>query len=319
MITKDPRMQTVIGRRSGFSANDIYKINKLYECDTRLNATDLDEHEAFFCEDDDNDVCKVRRLLEYCEEENTKKECPKSCGSCNKKPDQVVNAKCVDKKSLCRAWVQDSNSFCVDFPKYAKSNCPKSCGLCAKKPKPVCKDRNSHCTEWSLEGKGFCMQYRLYTMKHCAKTCKYCGEDGSESSRHANRHRAPEISESKPEIKQVDDYVPEPEESDPQPNKKGGRPPKPHVADNIGTTNQTGGKPEPDEPSKARSKTQDQKPKPKATKLKPKKVFAAQLDEGECLDIYKGCTEHKAEGRCEEGHRLFGDMIKRCKKTCGFC
>jgi len=167
-----PRKATrcTLGQKGGFSANDIKKINILYQCGGGVKPTPKPTPTGT-CRDD-NTGCAGWAARGECQKNPgyMLKSCRKSCKQCSTttKPTPTPS-KCVDKNAQCSSWARGGE--CTKNPGYMHPNCAKSCNTCGTTPTTNCKDNNTHCSGWARGG--YCTS-NAYVSKNCKKSCGVC-------------------------------------------------------------------------------------------------------------------------------------------------
>ncbi|CAI5454942.1 unnamed protein product [Caenorhabditis angaria] len=169
-----------IGQRLGFSENDIYKINMLYNCPAFTTTTVSPENTK-----------RVKSI--------TKKPGPMSGkqgeigSSLGGDKDKSVlgnliaihsgNGKCEDRRKDCEFLARAGHCDSRFSVRFMTENCAESCGKCKEEGEDkgtkttagvVCEDSRSWCDRWASSG--MCNQtiFKDYMRSKCAKSCKFC-------------------------------------------------------------------------------------------------------------------------------------------------
>jgi len=143
------------------------------------------------CEDDPDyaDGCPAYAAVDnYCkdQEDFMRKNCPKSCGFCEKesiKPPAPATV-CEDDPDYADACPEYAavEGYCKYHEEFMKENCPKSCGLCEKEstkppaPAAVCEDDPNYadgCPAYAAV-ENYCTDQEEFMKKNCPKSCGLC-------------------------------------------------------------------------------------------------------------------------------------------------
>ncbi|CAG7700787.1 unnamed protein product [Allacma fusca] len=143
-FSRDRRYPTIVpktpnrymGQRDGFSAKDIIKINRLYQCNTPEATTSASQ---------------ITTISPW--------------QTTTSKP---VSERCVDSHHFCQQW--SWNGECKRNPSWMINNCKKSCSSC----EAPCSDSNQYCGVWASRGE--CIRNPDYMRTYCAKSCNSCAK-----------------------------------------------------------------------------------------------------------------------------------------------
>ncbi|CAI2358179.1 unnamed protein product [Caenorhabditis sp. 36 PRJEB53466] len=170
-----------IGQRSGFSENDIYKINMLYNCPSFTTTTATPENTK-----------RVKSITKKVSITPTESPLSKKGGigsSIGDKGDRGDNSilsslisihsgkgKCEDRRKDCEFLARAGHCESRFSVRFMTENCADSCGKCQaeEKEKGVCEDARTWCERWA--NSGMCNQtiFKDYMRQKCAKSCKFC-------------------------------------------------------------------------------------------------------------------------------------------------
>ncbi|CAI4232154.1 unnamed protein product [Auanema sp. JU1783] len=167
--TIEPKQANVeIGQRMGFSANDLYKINKLYNC------SNLEEVETV------TTLSKAAKKPLTAGKTGTGSSIKKEIEENSGKP---VEEDCVDRRRDCEFLARAGHCDSKFSKKFMAENCSKSCDKCPtekvvketdKSESTKCEDARTWCEKWA--NSGMCTQalFKPYMSKKCAKSCQLC-------------------------------------------------------------------------------------------------------------------------------------------------
>uniref|UniRef100_A0A0N5AIE8 Metalloendopeptidase n=1 Tax=Syphacia muris TaxID=451379 RepID=A0A0N5AIE8_9BILA len=168
--TIEPKKKGVeIGQRVGFSENDLYKINKLYECpQLEISPPDVPD------EEDELEELK-KGTTEIHESDGKAKNTIRPFRVTTSKPSTSTKATaspsvCRDKRRDCEFLARSGHCESRYSSKFMEENCAKSCNKCEVK----CEDSRSWCQRWA--NSGMCTQaiFKDYMRLKCAKSCHFC-------------------------------------------------------------------------------------------------------------------------------------------------
>lgn len=161
-----------IGQRRAFSANDILKLQKLYNCAATTGVTEVSTDSPITVQpsgncEDHNKYCSTWATMGECENNPTwmHTNCKKACKQCEKA--------CSDNNEHCDFWM--TNGECHKNGAYMSLFCKKSCGLChsaSDYQEGVCEDKNRYCKQWAEDNQ--CRTNPQYMLVWCKKVCKHC-------------------------------------------------------------------------------------------------------------------------------------------------
>ncbi|XP_065067993.1 uncharacterized protein LOC135693432 isoform X3 [Rhopilema esculentum] len=319
--TRDPTMQRVIGRRSGFSDYDVLQMNLLYKCpgftrppkQSLPPISEVSPTTAPITGDckDKTYSCTYYKERGYCTRDifvqYMRENCPRICGFC--KPGSIEAGGlavgldgCIDTITFCDFYVKKNYCTHPKFGDYMKRNCPLSCKFCkpgeitqpplVTRPPvtvpfttPDCMDTIHYC-EWYMK-KGYCTDDRFqdYMKRNCPKTCEICKPATAKAESFADACMDT--------IHFCDFYV-----------RKG-----------YCTHSKFGDYMKRNCPLSCKLCKKGEATQPPLVTKQPVTVPFTTPD---CMDTIHYCIWYKKRGHCSNDH--FKDyMEKNCPKTCGFC
>ncbi|KFD59866.1 hypothetical protein M514_07738 [Trichuris suis] len=160
-----------MGQRKGFSATDIYKLNKLYSCDEHSNGANEERPEAGTPQPTGGPLISPvspTRKGKSCD--NKKWECYfwKWLGHCNTNKVFMLEY-CLKACNWCNEGDGiDISSSGSNFAKPLATNTPKI---------KRCEDANGHCKKWSKTGYCNMIGYRHFMAETCAESCGKCSSN----------------------------------------------------------------------------------------------------------------------------------------------
>uniref|UniRef100_A0A8R1DEI7 Metalloendopeptidase n=1 Tax=Caenorhabditis japonica TaxID=281687 RepID=A0A8R1DEI7_CAEJA len=163
-----------IGQRNGFSENDIYKINMLYNCPSFVTTTTSPENTKRV-----KSVPKKTVLTKKGEIGSSISDKEDKSGN------SILNSlisihtgkgKCEDRRKDCEFLARAGHCESRFSVRFMTENCANSCGKCEKGDKGdvQCEDARTWCQRWA--NSGMCNQtiFKDYMRQKCAKSCKFC-------------------------------------------------------------------------------------------------------------------------------------------------
>ncbi|EFO98148.1 CRE-NAS-13 protein [Caenorhabditis remanei] len=181
-----------IGQRAGFSENDIYKINMLYNCPTFSEFLREKPVLQFYFSHYYHCSRKFKACEEYHQKSDTaspiskKGEIGSSIGDKGDRGDNSIlsslisihagRGKCEDRRKDCEFLARAGHCESRFSVRFMTENCANSCGKCLAEEKEngVCEDARTWCERWA--NSGMCNQtiFKDYMRQKCAKSCKFC-------------------------------------------------------------------------------------------------------------------------------------------------
>ncbi|ULT84452.1 hypothetical protein L5515_019100 [Caenorhabditis briggsae] len=169
-----------IGQRTGFSENDIYKINMLYNCPSFTTTMAPVESSK-----------RVKSITKKVTSATAspiskKGEIGSSIGDKGDRGDNSIlsslisihsgKEKCEDRRKDCEFLARAGHCESRFSVRFMTENCANSCRKCATEEteKGVCEDARTWCERWA--NSGMCTQtiFKDYMRQKCAKSCKFC-------------------------------------------------------------------------------------------------------------------------------------------------
>ncbi len=168
-----PRQAGVsIGNRNDFSATDVLKINRYYECEGSTGGG-TGTTPTNNCVDN-NVNCGYWAGVGECQRNPAymNVNCRRSCRLCTSSSNTITTQAnvCSDSHERCMEWANAGE--CQRNPSWMLPNCELSCEQCVGNSE-ACADRNENCDMWAQNGE--CAINPGYMNDYCKMSCGLCG------------------------------------------------------------------------------------------------------------------------------------------------
>ncbi|CAB3410375.1 unnamed protein product [Caenorhabditis bovis] len=169
-----------IGQRVGFSENDLYKINMLYNCPhytSTASPPDATTPRRIKSATKKPAIVPINEKKGEIGSSVGEKSEKKSSGSSLLSVLPIIGEKCEDRRKDCEFLARAGHCESRFSIRFMNENCAESCGKCDKSKealKPVCEDSRTWCERWA--NSGMCNQtiFKDYMRNKCSKSCNFC-------------------------------------------------------------------------------------------------------------------------------------------------